>query len=284
MAEHTRQHYLSQSYLRGFADRGREAAIWQYCKSTNQIRLKGIHKIAQRRNFYSIENQSGHYDHTLERWFGTIESWWPSVFRKIGSNLEAVNVRAKPVRITEDDRVKLLQYMLIHFLRVPKNMDLMGQYVEEHVPRNSDITARGARNVRVYGLENTYDSVVEQWVELLKSRELTIEATVAGSGVTLFTCDNPVIIHNPQGPDGITYDTTHVLFPVSRRSFVRWAGARLMRDAIMVKVHHKREVIDDFNRHVVEKSSDEVYTANPHQLSCLMRGFGRYPNLRVPTD
>ena len=46
MAEHRSQHFLARSYLREFADRERKDAIWQYRKSTNEIRLKGIHKVA----------------------------------------------------------------------------------------------------------------------------------------------------------------------------------------------------------------------------------------------
>ena len=280
MAEYGRQHYLAQSYLKGFADRARKDAIWQYCKSTNDIRLKGIRNVARGRHLYSIEDPSGGFDHTTEQWFGRIESWWPSLLKKIHSNVEAMNVNSKPLRITEDDRVKILQYMLIHFLRVPKYMNWMRRYVEENHPQRNHLAPDEAHNLRVHGLRHTYNSIVKDWVEILNSRELSIEVSPAGSEVTLFTCDNPVIIFNPQGDDGIVYDATHVLFPMDRRRFIRWEGSGTTRDKIIVKVHHDRKFIDEFNRHIVKISTDEIYTAKPHSLYCLLRKMGFNPNLR----
>ena len=213
VAHNKRQHYLGQSYLKGFADRQQKDATWQFRKLTNEIRLRGIHKVAQAPYYYSTEDQSGNRDHSIERWFGTIESWWPSLLEKISSNLESVSVRNKPLRISDQDRVRILQYMLIHLLRVPRYMGWMRRYVQEYHPRRRSLTEREIRNLRVIGLEHTHGSMVKQWVEFLDARELTIEAVPAGSRVSLFTCDNPVIVSNPDGADGIAYDTTHVLFP-----------------------------------------------------------------------
>ena len=283
MARNKRQHYLGQSYLKGFADRQRRDAIWQFRKSTNEIRLRGIHNVAQIPYYYSTEDPSGNRDHSIERWFATIESWWPSLLEKISSNRESVSVRNKALRVSDQDRVRILQFVLIHLLRVPRNMENMRRYVEENHPRRSNLSGREVRNLRVKGLEHTHDFMVKQWVEFLDARELTIEAVPAGSRVSLFTCDNPVIVSNPDGADGIAYDTTHVLFPVSRRLFIRWAGPRTMRDAIVVKVHHDREFIDGFNRHLIETATDEAYSSNPHHLHDVLSDMGVKTTLRHPT-
>ncbi len=283
MARNKRQHYLGQSYLKGFADRQRKDAIWQFRGSTNEIRLRGIHKVAQIPYYYSTEDQSGNLDHSIECWFATIESWYPSLLEKISSNLKSVSAPTKALRISNQDRVRILQYMLIHLLRVPRYMEWMRRYVQEHHPRRSNLTEREIRNLRVIGLEHTHDFMVKQWVEFLDARGLTIEAVPAGSRVSLFTCDNPVIVSNPDGTDGIAYDTTHVLFPVSRRLFIRWAGPRTMRDAIVVKVHHDREFIDGFNRYLIETATDEVYCSNPHHLHDVLIDMGVNPTLRHPT-
>lgn len=283
MARNKRQHYLGQSYLKGFADRQRKDAIWQFRKTTNEIRLRGIHKVAQIPYYYSTEDQSGNRDHSIERWFATVESWWPSLIEKINSNSRRYPSGTKRMRISDQDRVRILQFMLIHLLRVPRYMEWMRRYVQEYHPRRSNLTEREIRNLRVMGLEHTHDSMVKQWVGFLDPRELTIEAVPAGSRVSLFTCDNPVIVSNPDGADGIAYDTTHVLFPVSRRLFIRWAGPRTMQDAIMVKVHHEREFIDGFNRHLIEAATDEVYSSNPHHLHDVLSDMDVNPILRHPT-
>lgn len=36
MAQNKKQHYLGQAYLKGFADRERRDAIWQYRASTKE--------------------------------------------------------------------------------------------------------------------------------------------------------------------------------------------------------------------------------------------------------
>ena len=194
-----------------------------------------------------------------------------------------MNVNREPLRITEHDRVKILQYMLIHSLRVPQKMGWMKRYVEEHHPRINQITTSDARNLQVQGLGRTYNLMVENWVRILDSRELSIESFPVGSKMSVFTCDNPVIIFDPQEAfDGIAYDTTHVLFPVERRAFIRWAGRDDRRDMIRVEVHRDRKSIDEFNRKVVKNATDEIYTANPHQLYCLRRKMGLNPILKLP--
>ena len=113
-------------------------------------------------------------------------------------------------------------------------------------------------------------------------RELTIESAPAGSRVSLFTCDNPVIVSNPDGADGIAYDTTHVLLPESRRLFIRWAGPRTMRDGIFVKVHPDRELIDGFNSRLIRTATEKVYSSNPHHLYEVLSNMGVKPTLRCP--
>ena len=284
MAENKRQHFLGQAYLKGFADRERKDAIWQYRASTKEVRLKGIRNVGQRSYFYSTEDPSGNRDHSIERWFSRVESWWPSLLEKISSNLESISTGNRALRITDEDRVRILQYMLIHLLRVPRYMEWMRRYVEEHHPGRSDLKDREVHNLRVKGLEYTHDDMVHRWVDFLYARELTIEAVPAGSGVTLFTSDNPVIVSNPEGADGIAYETTHVVFPVTRRSFIRWAGKCKTRDAIMVKVYHDREFIDGLNRHLIETATEEVYCSNPHHLHEVLSEMGRKPILRCPAE
>ena len=284
MAQNKKQHYLGQAYLKGFADRKRRDAIWQFRASTNEVRLTGISNVGQRSYFYSTEDPSGNRDHSIERWFSRVESWWPSLLAKISSNLESISTGNRALRITDDDRVRILQYVLIHLLRVPRSMEWMRRYVEERHPRRSVLTDREVHNLRVRELEYTHDDMVYRWIEFLDARELTIEAVPAGSRVTLFTSDNPVIVFNPEGTDGIAYETTHIVFPVTRRSFIRWAGKCTTRNAIMVKVYHDREFIDGLNRHLIETATDEIYSSNSRRLHEILGEIGYRPILRRPAE
>ena len=285
MAHHKRSHYLAQSYLKAFADRVRRDAIWQYRKSKNEIRLKGIRNVAHRPYYYSIKDSSGTLDHTLEEWFSGVESAWSSLRRGVESNLQAVNLTETPRRITREVRHLILQYMLIQYLRVPAQMEWMKAYVDDSHPRSGQLTDSDKQRLRIEGLAHTHNSMLERWASCLASRDLSIEAPPAGSGVTVFTCDNPVIRFNPQGSDGIAYDTTHVLFPISRRSFIRFAGDDVgtMRDSVMIKVRHEPDEINGFNLAVIEQATDEVYASNPHQLRDLLLEKGRNVELVCPS-
>ena len=286
MAPHLRSHFLAQSYLKGFADRQREDAIWQYVKSTNEIRLKGIRNVAHRPYYYSHEDSSGTLDHTLEEWFARVESSWPSLRNALESNLRAVNLKEVPRRISPQARHLILQYMLIQYLRVPAQMEWMKAYVDDNHPGSRQLTDGDKHRLRVGGLEDAHNHSIELWVSILAARDISVEAPPAGSGVGVFTCDNPVIRLNPDGPDGIVYDTTYVLFPVSRRSFVGFAGDDVgtMRDEVTIKFHRDPEVISSFNQLVVEQATEEVYASNPHQLLDLLREMGRRNvKLRFPS-
>ena len=285
MAHHKRSHYLAQSYLKGFADRRRVDAVWQYRKSKNEVRLKGIRNIAHRPYYFSFEEPSGTLDHSLEEWFSAVESSWPSLRSALESNLQAVNLKEPPRRITGKVRRVILQYMLIQYLRVPAQMEWMKKYVDDYHPMASQLTEVHKQRLRVKGLAHTHDEMLYRWASLLASRDLSIEAAPAGSGLDVFTCDNPVIRFNPRGPDGIAYDTTHVLFPLSRRSFIRFFGHDVgtMHDRILIKVHHDPDKINDFNHVVVEQATEEVYATNPRQLCDLLHGMGHNVELRCPS-
>ena len=114
MAQNKKQHYLGQAYLKGFADRERRDAIWQFRASTSEVRLKGISNVGQRSYFYSTEDPSGNRDHSIERWFSRVESWWPSLLEKISSNLESISTGNRALRITDDDRVRILHAVYAH--------------------------------------------------------------------------------------------------------------------------------------------------------------------------
>lgn len=114
MASYKKQHYLAQSYLLGFADRKRQdATIWQYRKSTNELRLKGIGNVAYGNRFYSTQDSSGAFDHSREQWFSTIESKWPALRKRFDSNRESISRLNAPKRITYEDRATVIRYMLI---------------------------------------------------------------------------------------------------------------------------------------------------------------------------
>ena len=85
-----KHHYLAQCYLKGFAARHYDNAIWQYRKSTRALQLKGIGNVANRPNYYSHEFVAGEFDDHPEQFFSKIESRWPSLRQRLESQKSGI--------------------------------------------------------------------------------------------------------------------------------------------------------------------------------------------------
>ena len=284
MASHRDQHYLAQSYLRGFADRKRKDAIWQYRKSTDVIRLKGISNVAKRRYLYSTQDQSGRFDHFTEHVLGQVEAQFPTIVKKAMASIRARNLNNQPTGFTDQDRTLLFQYIFLQCLRIPDVMGWFRAYVTEHHPRRTELDDREVHNLMVEALRYTHDDNISNAIQSLRTKGISIECPPAGSRASVFTCDKPVLMHDPDGSAGLARATTVVLFPLSRRVFLRLAGRRpASRDhSHELRVHHDRAIINDFNRSVIQNATEEVYASDPLALRQLLCDMGCNPVIKKP--
>ena len=285
-----KHHYLAQCYLKGFAARHYDNAIWQYRKSTRALQLKGIGNVANRPNYYSHEFVAGEFDDHPEQFFSKIESRWPSLRQRLESQKSGIlNTIVSPsmasgIRpITDKHRVEILQFMLIHTLRVPGKMEWMRTYASTHHPRRETLTSREIHNLVVAGLENVHDDIVRKWVYPLLDKPLHVAFPPLGSGITILTSDNPVYIKGD-----IREESTFVLFPISKRMFLQFGGPTVHGDAkhegwqVQVIMPHDTSVIQEANSALVQMATDEIYASEPNYLKSLLERLNFEVELRHP--
>jgi len=163
-------------------------------------------------------------------------------------------------------------------------MDWFREHIINHHPRKSELTDREVHNLIVDTLRYTHDTNVRTAIQFLRARVISIECPPAGSGVSLFTCDNPVLMCDPEGAAGLARETTVIRFPLNRRIFVRLAGRSPMSSdhSHELRVHHDRDIIDNFNRSVIQNATDEVYASDKSALYTLLCDIGYRPKIQEP--
>ena len=276
-AEHLRQHFLTESYLKGFVDRDYEGfVIWQYRKSKGEIRPLFTKEAATGEYLYSIVQSVIQSDsHYLEKQFAEVEKHLTPFARKVLQYIEAFNLGVEPrYPFTPADRIHIIEFFVVHMIRVPSVRDWIGEKAEQHHEqmRAKDLLRFGetrSHNTGVQAMAWIYGDMRIQAVDFLRSRNAMIEYSVRAKN-TVFTCDNPVI-RLPPGA-GMAHETTEVLFPLNRRSFIRFHGRG--NELALVK-NHGSERIDWFNKLVIESATDEIYASDAQQLLKTLNELGR---------
>ena len=283
--DYERQHYLTESYLKGFVDKSYEGfVVWQYRKSTGQIRQIYTKEAAVGEYLHSmIKSDIQPDDHDLEHQFSKVERFFVPLSRKVLEYIEAFNLGTIPSNsFTPRDRLNIIEFVIIHMIRVPSIRNWINLQVEQHHER---MRAKGllrfgetrAHNIEVRALVQIYGEIRPPTKNLLHSRHTAIEFSVRARN-SVFTCDNPVM-QCPPGA-GIAHNTTQVLFPLNRRSFIRFFGSG---DELRLMERRGSERIDWFNKQVIESASDEVYASDAQQLRKTLHEMGRSASIVMAT-
>ena len=276
--DYKRQHYLTNSYLKGFIDRNYEGfVVWKYRKSTGEIRPMYTKESAVGEYLYSIVDSNIQPDeHSLEHRFGKVERFYVPFSHKVMRYIEAINMGTRPASkpFIPMDRCNVIEFVIIHMIRIPAVRDWISEHVGQH---HENMRARGllrfgesrAHNIEVRAIAQTYDDLRQSARENLLSRNTAIEFSVRAKN-TVFTCDNPVMQWPPDA--GMVHDTTEILFPLNRRAFIRFYGRG---NNLSFMKRHGSDRTEWFNKLVIELASDEVYAADPQQLLKTLDGMGR---------
>ena len=266
--DYERQHFLTKSYLESFVDESYEGfVVWQYRKSTGKIRPVYTKEAAVGEYLYSIVRSNIQSDdHALEHRFGRIESFYVPFSRKVMECIRALDqgiVLSKS--FTPVDRVNVIEFVIIHMIRIPNIRNWVSVEIGRHYGR---MRAEGllrfgearAHNIEVRAMVQIYDDLRSLAVKNLQLRHTSIEFSVWEKDA-VFTCDNPAIQWPPGA--GMAHDATQILFPLNRRSFIRFHGSG---NKLMFMKHHGSGRTVEFNKMVIEAASDEVYTSDAQQL------------------
>jgi hypothetical protein len=222
-----RNHWVPESYLRGFAADARREKIWRLGKETGDPELKPIRNVAVRFYLYAPRGPSGrNYEFeqrlaTLEQCFG--HDLW------VAASTDFVDLRDEAVR-------KILSLLTsVMFLRNPANLSLMKQLhhsllemflCSEELPGELEIN--GQRISLDRSSWPAYRDATDEDIKRMWLFEIGAAASLAkimmnmrwsvllGKGPVFATSDNPVMLLHPTLRfRGIRNPLTTLMFPLS---------------------------------------------------------------------
>lgn len=274
-----KRHYLAKCYLNGFATRDQSPAVWQYLKSTSELRKRGVKNVAHRPDYYA-RDVGDKVDESIEYFFAKIETRWLSVRKHLDSFVYSESIGRGDLilpELTPKDRVDLLSFMFIHTLRVPNAVERARTLVAETLP--DGISRRELNNIVLTSMEGFRDRWMRTFLRNNFDKTLCVYVSPAGSRRNFVTTDNPVIYYD--GEDGFD-ESVKLLFPVSKRVLIGFAPMN-DSDPVRTKILHDAEHADQVNMIIINNSSDEIYASEPSYLERLLKGRGCSVNRRVAT-
>ena len=176
-----KRHYLAKCYLNGFATRDQSPAVWQYLKSTSELRKRGVKNVAQRPDYYSREVGSK-VDESIEIFFGRIETRWLSVRRVLDRFVYSESIGGDDLilpELTPKERVDLLSFMFMHTLRVPNAVERVRTLVADTLPEG--VSRRELNNIVLTSMEGFRDRWMRTFLGNNFDKTLCVYVSPAGS-------------------------------------------------------------------------------------------------------
>ena len=270
-------HYLAQCYLNAFATKGDDPpAIWQYKKSTSELRKRGVKKIAQRTDYY-VRTRGDERDESIEAFFSKVESRWKEARRMLSRFAESASMphgNDAPVP-TIDELIFLLHFMFIHPLRAPNSMERVRADLTDDLP--AGMSHEAVNNIMLESMIGFHDRHASAFVKSHIGKPLCVYVAPAGARSTVLTSDNPVLMYRTSD-DGVAHDlfdeAGSVVFPASRRVAV---GFKPLDDSTPVhtKMLGNADELDQLNGLAIKHAVDEVYAYEPDYLERLLTDMGR---------
>lgn len=185
MKENTRQHYIPQTYLSNFVEKGK--AVWVYNKNNSKKYLTSIDKICYTEDFYSLDEKTiQESGGTLNRlsieknfFAKNVEVKWSTLLKQLVDAVE-LNIQQNPrsILVLDDESKKLLaQHIVIQFMRLPEYRQLHEDSQESLIRSIKKIMdCENARKASNYGaiqdsLNKKRDSAFDHYIYGFGSEE-----------------------------------------------------------------------------------------------------------------
>ena len=237
--------------------------------------MKSVKNVEWEPYKYLVRDIYGEYDHSLEQEFGRIEQYFPTFSARVMKNIEEANLMDKPGGFTKQDRQSIVAYIVLHLVRNQHLSEFVGNAIKTYGRLQLD-----DHNAEVITIWKILKSLWSPAQGILLNRCPIIEYSPRAR-VGVFTCDTPVLLQSPTGTNGIIHNSTVILFPLNRRSFIRFSGTNEI--PFLVKPH-ELDRINQFNRMVIGNAVEGVYGPNPCQLRDTLRDMGYQARIRLPTE
>jgi len=287
MAEHKIQHFLPQTYLKGFSKKEKSPIgdkidvlnIYDFKKQT----LKGrqTNKIAWKPYYYSFKDENGELDHSMEKKFSELEDFTKRIFSIIDDDISKIieNKHSEIKKIMPIDKDLLITFVFMMLKRVPKQLeeiqnglkkiaiDIKEKYPEAIIS-DEEIKKRTILVMHELGLSNEFNIL-----EKLKSKNILF-AYIHNDKTSFLTTDNPVVFWRKEGPPGIGYDDTEIRFPINKRCLLVLHG---IGEKIEITQFSNRKRIYEWNLYMAKYAKDLIIARD----SDLVRAICKDLNLNI---
>lgn len=221
-----KQHYLSKFYLKGFGKRNpnpksEACQNWVYFINEKKLKLKEPKNIAYKSHMYSKINENKKYDHTLENYFGDIENAAAPLFIKISDQVKKCNATNSTYNFEQKDKILLILYVFWCMKKTPaiKEKIVQGIYskikddIRENYLLSSSKISEIANNSYVDSIPNLDGNNDLKMFNILFNKNIYF--ITSSSGASFLTSDNPVVVFNPTGPNGIIHERAEIYFALN---------------------------------------------------------------------
>lgn len=199
------QHYIPQSYMRGFAFSQKKE--WYVFTKINQESIFPINikNICTERYLYDVPELGNEKEQLIEKFYASnVDGNFPEIleFAKDDNNLN----------LTTDMRAKIILSCVTLVFRTPKFLNSDADQIIIHADMDkNNIDAERAK--KILALHNHF----QKSINLIKQKQndgIAINKAIAGE--SFISCDNPVIIRNPTGNSIDYFDPTNIFhIPIS---------------------------------------------------------------------
>jgi hypothetical protein len=225
--KHKRQHYLPQSYLKGFCESqttpgGKSLVLHFYDKETGEFGSKSPKNFGHRSYLYSFVKEDGTLDHSLEEHFGRLETGMTRVMKTVQSHVSLLRSQPKTsISLPQNDRTIMLEFFFWMMKRTPSLMDQIESEITDiheslygaNGMENDTIKNDSLRMMVNLGLGANDE--IPPFMKVLEEKNFRIMYLVHPEA-HFVTSDNPVQTANLCGEgDGIGVESTEVYFPLS---------------------------------------------------------------------
>jgi hypothetical protein len=221
-----KQHYLSQFYLKGFGKRNsnpKSEAIqnWVYFINEKKVKLKEPKNIAYKSHMYSKIKGNKKYDHTLEKYFGDIENAVAPLFIKISDQVKKWNTTNSTFNFEQKDKILLILFVFWSMKKTPAIKEKIVHEIHRKIKDDIGVNyLLYSSEISEFVNKSYVDSIpnldgnndLEMFNILLNKN---IYFITSSSGTSFLTSDNPVVVFNPTGTNGIIHERSEIYFALN---------------------------------------------------------------------
>jgi len=279
MKEFRNQHYVPQTYLRGFTnndvDLRNESKLWKLDKENKSIEHKGIGHICNEEYYYSYRDETNKYNHEVEKMFSGFEK----DFNKIKFTANCIrNTYLNQNEISWFTRFEInyiIKFIIFQIFRVPKIMDQFINKMENgfiEMNNNDNITQDSQElknDIKRIGLPIMFDLANPNYQmvqETILNKNLYMTIIPYESKKSYIINDNPILISNAEEANAIINSKTEITMAITKNIALSFFEYGTNKSCRIISDNH----IDRINKSFFKNSTKCCFSGDKDILSNLL--------------